>query len=121
MNFALALRRRRVENQQRQIGAAFHGKRGELQIERAHLRMVNALIAFSVAGDVMALPETGELNALLRELSDQLVSFRRRPHPGDVGAKSVDDKLPHRLPVLQRAACFRSGKQATQYVALRQR
>lgn len=82
MNFALALRRRRVENQQRQIGAAFHGKRGELQIERAHLRMVNALIAFSVAGDVMALPETGELNALLREFSDQLVSFRRRPPSG---------------------------------------
>ncbi len=83
--------------------------------------MVNALIALAVAGDVVALPETGELDALLAELRDQLVSFRRGAHPRDVGAKGINDKLPHRLPVLQGAAGLRPGKQAAQHVALRQR
>jgi hypothetical protein len=37
--------------------------------------VVNALIAFAVAGDVMALPETGELDALLAELRDPSAKF----------------------------------------------
>lgn len=95
MNFPLALRRCRIKDQQGKIGTAFHGKGGKFRVELTHLRVVNALIALAVAGDVMALPETGELDALLAELRDQLVSFFRGAHPRDVGAEGVDDKLPH--------------------------
>lgn len=104
MNFPLALRRCRIKDQQGKIGTALHGKGGKFQVELTHLRVVNALIAFSMTGDVMALPKTGELDALLAELRDQLVSFFRGAHPRDVGAEGIDDKLPHPLPVLQSAA-----------------
>ena len=71
MNFPLALRRCRIKDQQGKIGTALHGKGGKFQVERTHLRVINALIALAVAGEPV------ELTASLSNLKpEELVSLR---------------------------------------------
>ncbi len=63
----------------------------------------------------------GELDALLAELRDQLVSFFRGAHPRDVGAEGLTISCP--TPSASPPECSGppAGKQAAQHVALRQR